>query len=210
MCCYSLMEHICWYTYLTETRKYLKIYRWAYFPVALVPWTFPTKFANLFWTELNTKHLNSEWLIRRCYCPNVLLVFHSSIRMLWSLLGITLSGEQAICSCRVVMSNPNQRIGKILWISNHKTIHFIDVLLISLVWSPLSCAGFVNLLGSSDVTWRQRSGSTLARAMACFLTALSNYLNQCWIITSNDKWHSSKGNFTRDTSTTSHWNYLKN
>ena len=36
-----------------------------------------------------------------------------------------------------------------------------------------------------------RSGSILAQVMTCCLTARSHYLNQCW--------HSSKGNFTRDT-----------
>ena len=35
--------------------------------------------------------------------------------------------------------------------------------------------------------------------MACYLTAPSYYLNQCWPI-SKIRWHSSKGKFTRDTS----------
>ena len=46
--------------------------------------------------------------------------------------------------------------------------------------------------------------------MACCLTAPSHYLNQCWLIISKVEWHSSKGNFTRDTSAMNHWNYLKN
>ena len=34
-------------------------------------------------------------------------------------------------------------------------------------------------LWPSDVIWRQKSRSTLAQVMACCLTALSHYLNQC-------------------------------
>ena len=68
----------------------------------------------------------------------------------------------------------------------------------------------VNSLWPSDAIWRQRSGTTLAQVMACCLTAPSHYLNHCWLIISKVEWHSSKGNFTRDTSAIYHWNYLKN
>ena len=53
----------------------------------------------------------------------------------------------------------------------------------------------VNSLGPSDAIWRQRSGSTLARVMACCLTAPSHYLNQCWLVISVVLWHSPEGNF---------------
>ena len=69
----------------------------------------------------------------------------------------------------------------------------------------------VNSLGPSDVIWRQRSGSTSAQVMACCLTAPSHYLNQCWLIISKVKWHSSKGKFTRDTSAVFNlgfWNWV--
>ena len=36
--------------------------------------------------------------------------------------------------------------------------------------------------------------------MACCLMAASHYLSQCWLIISDVLWHSSEGNFTRDTS----------
>ena len=39
-----------------------------------------------------------------------------------------------------------------------------------------------NTLRPSDAIWRHRSGSTLAQAMACCLTAPKHYLNQCWLI----------------------------
>ena len=68
----------------------------------------------------------------------------------------------------------------------------------------------VNSLGPSDAIWRQRSGSTVAQVMACCLMAPSHYQNQCWLIISKVEWHSSKGNFTRDTSAVNHWNCLKN
>ena len=43
---------------------------------------------------------------------------------------------------------------------------------------------WVNSLRPSDAIWRHRSGSTLVQVMACCLTALSHYLNQCWLIIS--------------------------
>ena len=42
----------------------------------------------------------------------------------------------------------------------------------------------INALWPRDAIWRHRSGSTLAQVMACCLTALSHYLNQCWLIIS--------------------------
>ena len=59
-------------------------------------------------------------------------------------------------------------------------------------------------LGSGDAIWWQRSGTTLAQVMAWCLTAPSHYLNQCWLIISKVQWHSSDGNFIRDTSASNH------
>ena len=42
----------------------------------------------------------------------------------------------------------------------------------------------VNSLRPSDAIWRHKSGSTLAQVMACYLTAPSHYMNQCWLIIS--------------------------
>ena len=61
-----------------------------------------------------------------------------------------------------------------------------------------------NSLWPSDTIWRQGCGSTLAQVMACCQIAPSHYLNQCWLITSKAQFHSSEGNFTRDTSATNH------
>ena len=69
----------------------------------------------------------------------------------------------------------------------------------------LSLPQCVNSLGPSDAIWRHRSGSTLTQVMACCLTAPSHYLNQCWLIIRKVFWHSSHGNFIRDTSSTIHW-----
>ena len=44
------------------------------------------------------------------------------------------------------------------------------------------------------------SGPALAQIMACWLTAPSHYLNQCWLIISKVQWHSSEQNFTKATS----------
>ena len=35
-------------------------------------------------------------------------------------------------------------------------------------------------------------------------------MDQCWLIISKVQWHSSECNSTRETSVTSHWNYLEN
>ena len=69
---------------------------------------------------------------------------------------------------------------------------------------------YLNSLWPSDAIWRYRSGSTLAQVMACCLMAPSHYLNQCWLITSKVHWHSSEGNFAKDTSAISQWNWLEN
>ena len=55
-----------------------------------------------------------------------------------------------------------------------------------------------------DAMRRLRSGWTLAQVVACCLTAPSRYLNQCWLLISKVQSHSSVGNFTLGTSTTSH------
>ena len=47
------------------------------------------------------------------------------------------------------------------------------------------------------------------RLMARCLTAPSHYLKQCWLVISKTEWHSSEGNFTRDTSAISHYNSLQ-
>ena len=57
---------------------------------------------------------------------------------------------------------------------------------------------WVNTLRPSDAIWSYRCRSTLARVMACCLTAPSYYLNQCWLIFSKVQWHSVEGNLTRD------------
>ena len=54
----------------------------------------------------------------------------------------------------------------------------------------------LNSLKPSYTIWEQRSGSTLAQAMACCLAAPSHYLNQCWLLTSDVLWYSPVSNFT--------------
>ena len=63
---------------------------------------------------------------------------------------------------------------------------------------------YIDSLGPSDAISRHWSGSTLAQIMACCLTARSHYLNPWWLIICNVLWHSSEGNFIRDTSATIH------
>ena len=56
------------------------------------------------------------------------------------------------------------------------------------------CNSF-NSFRPSDATWQQWSWTTLARVMACCLTAPSHYLNQCWLIIRGVPWHSSENSF---------------
>ena len=55
---------------------------------------------------------------------------------------------------------------------------------------PLGPACIIYLIVAG---WRHRSGSILARAMACCLTAPSHCLNQCWLIISEVLQHSPEG-----------------
>ena len=80
-----------------------------------------------------------------------------------------------------------------------QTIHqYWWVILVQKIWQQTT----VNSLWPSDAIWWQRSGSTMAQVMACCLTAPSHHLNQCWLVIMKVKWHSSEGNFIRDTSAT--------
>ena len=56
-----------------------------------------------------------------------------------------------------------------------------------------------NSLQPSEAIWRYRSRLTLAKVMACCLTALSHKLNRYWFIISKVQWHSSEGMFVCDT-----------
>ena len=60
------------------------------------------------------------------------------------------------------------------------------------LWGDCPC---FNSLGPSDAIWRQWSWTTLAQVMACFLTAPSHYLNQCWLIIRGVLWHTSESSF---------------
>ena len=68
----------------------------------------------------------------------------------------------------------------------------------------------INSQWPSDAIWCYRSGTTLAQVIACCLMAPSHYLNQCWLIMSKVRWHSSKGNFARDTSSINYQNHFEN
>ena len=74
------------------------------------------------------------------------------------------------------------------------------------------CPGLtcVNFLCPSDAIWRHRSGSTLARVMACCLMAPSHYLNQCWLIISQVLWHLPEDNFTQNTQYIHPWYEFEN
>ena len=93
-----------------------------------------------------------------------------------------------------MLSNNQSSPVTVTWGQLHK--RFPNHQSIKLDWKWLNT---LNSLMPSDVIWWHRSGSTLAQVMACCLTAPSHYLNQRWLIISNVLWHSSEGNFIRDT-----------
>ena len=67
-----------------------------------------------------------------------------------------------------------------------------------------------NSLWPSHSIWRQGSRSTLVQVMACWLTAPSHYLNQCWLIISKVLWHSYQGIIIRRSEDTNHKNMIEN
>ena len=53
----------------------------------------------------------------------------------------------------------------------------------------------INLLWPCRSICWHKSGSTLVQIMACCLPAPSHYLNQCWLIINETRWHLAAGNF---------------
>ena len=73
-------------------------------------------------------------------------------------------------------------IGSIL----HVAICWWELVLVLFLWNCRNetklvqvMAWHVNSVWPGDAIWQHRSGSLLAQVMACCLTALSHYLNQC-------------------------------
>ena len=69
---------------------------------------------------------------------------------------------------------------------------------------------YVNSLWASDVIWLHRSESTLAQAMACYLTAPIHCLTQCWLLISTILWHSPESNSIVNTQATMLLNEFSN
>ena len=78
------------------------------------------------------------------------------------------------------------------------------------VWVSRGQSVLTQSLWPCDSIWWHRSLSTLAQVMACCLMAPSHYLYQCWLVVSKVLWHSSEGNYTRDTSSINHCKKLEN
>ena len=99
-------------------------------------------------------------------------------------------------TCTVNSNLSNKLQWNLKWNSNIFTQENAFANVIWTMSTILSQAQCVNSLWPSDVIGRRGSRSTLVQVMACCLTAPSHYLNQCWLIISKIKWHSSEGNFT--------------
>ena len=102
--------------------------------------------------------------------------------------------SNSVLSCSVIKwstQTPKHKLKQFQW--TIKQFQQID-------WSNItryqtSC--YCNILEPSHVIWQQRSRSTLARVIVCCLTAISHYLNQCWLIIIRVLWHLPQDNFTR-------------
>ena len=68
----------------------------------------------------------------------------------------------------------------------------------------------INTLWLSDAIWWHRSGSALAKVMACCLTVLNLYLNKCWLSISEVLWHWHESNFTASGPATILYNVFEN
>ena len=68
--------------------------------------------------------------------------------------------------------------------------HIHQIFITSCTWFRRSVWPGLYSLWASDTILRHGSGSTLAQVMACWLTAPSHYLNQCWLIINGVLWYS--------------------
>ena len=67
-----------------------------------------------------------------------------------------------------------------------------------------------NSLWPSNAIWQHTSGSTLAKVMACCLTAPSLYLNQCWLLVIEVLCYSPDSNYPVSAGATIHYNEFEN
>ena len=68
----------------------------------------------------------------------------------------------------------------------------------------------VNSLWPGDAIWQHGARSTLAQVMACYQTAPSHYLNQCWLTIDGAHSHSSQGIIIRQYEDTNQENEIEN
>ena len=61
---------------------------------------------------------------------------------------------------------------------------------------------YINSSWTNDPIWHQRSWATHGQVMACCLISPSHYLNQCWLLTNEIRWHSPENTFTMSAQTT--------
>ena len=83
------------------------------------------------------------------------------------------------------LTNENLTWVQVMAWCRQETSHYLNQ------WWPRSPTSYgitrlhwVNSLRPSDAIWQHGAGSTLVHVMACYLTAPSHYLNQCWLIIS--------------------------
>ena len=69
---------------------------------------------------------------------------------------------------------------------------------------------WISSLWPSDSIWRHKSGTTLARVMACCLTASSHYLSQCWFLDNDVPSPSHHSNFIASTEATRSYDEVQN
>ena len=104
--------------------------------------------------------------------------------------GLVLSGNKPLFELMLIkICSQNESIEYLI----DMTLDLKYILPWFISWHPMELEIYwINSLWPRDAIWRHISGSTLAQAMACCLTAPSHYLSQCWLIISKVLWHSSE------------------
>ena len=131
-----------------------------------------------------------EWNFRHVIVKHILVIdgcgISCEIALIWMSLDFT--------------DDQSTLVQVMAWCCQATSHYLSQCWLRSLTPNHVTRAQWVNSCWPRDAIWGCRYGSTLAQLTTCCLMAPSHYLNQCWHLISKIQWHSSQGNFTRNTS----------
>ena len=153
------------------------------------------------------------------------MVFHSTgVTSAKNMANAACALRNALTACNTLEST--KRFSRAVWISvrndkrtswtpNNRTFCIHNVLrnIVSNICDKIKwclVSHWISWLWPSDSIWRHKSGTTLARVMACCLTASSHYLSQCWLLDNDVPWPSQHGNFIARTEATRSYDEVQN